>query len=63
MKYVELIKQQANFVFGNKSKANTWLNQPKATLGDRSPIELARDEVGYRIVRDALERIDHGYAS
>ncbi|WP_090181999.1 MbcA/ParS/Xre antitoxin family protein [Pseudomonas arsenicoxydans] len=62
MNPIELILLQAEQVFGNKAKADAWLNQPKASLGNQSPIELARNEVGYLMVKDALERIDHGYA-
>ncbi|MBM6447526.1 DUF2384 domain-containing protein [Pseudomonas sp. MIL9] len=63
MNNVELIQLQAEQVFGNKTKANAWLTQPKVALGDQSPIELARNEAGYLMAKDALERIDHGYAS
>jgi uncharacterized protein (DUF2384 family) len=62
MNYVELIQLQAKRVFANKEKADAWLGQPKAILGDQSSIELARSEAGYLMVKDALERIDHGYA-
>jgi len=58
----ELIRRLAEQVFGNKEKADVWLTQPKAALGNQSPIELARDESGYLVVKDALERIGHGYA-
>lgn len=63
MNYIELIQHQAEQVFGNKEKANAWLNQPKTTLGDRSPLELAHDEAGYLLIMDALERINHGYSA
>jgi len=63
MNYVELIQLRAVQVFGNKTKADVWLRQPKAALGGQSPNELARNEAGYLMVKDALERIDHGYAS
>lgn len=61
MNHVELIQQKAELVFGNKTKANAWLTQPKVALGGQSPIELARKEAGYLLAKDALERIDHGY--
>lgn len=61
MNYVELIHHQAEAVFGNKAKAEAWLNEPKTTFGGSSAIELARSEVGYAQVRDTLDRIDQGY--
>lgn len=62
MNYVELIQLQAEQVFGNKAKADAWLSQPKTAFGGSSAIELARSEAGYAQVKDALERIDQGYA-
>ncbi|RYZ74034.1 MAG: DUF2384 domain-containing protein [Proteobacteria bacterium] len=44
MNYVELIQHKAEQVFGNKTKADAWLNQPKAALGGQPPIELAHTE-------------------
>jgi putative toxin-antitoxin system antitoxin component (TIGR02293 family) len=61
MNHIELIQLQAVKVFGSKEKADVWLNQPKAALGDRAPIELAHSETGYLAVKDELERINHGY--
>ena len=62
MNYVELIQHKSEQVFGNKTKANVWLTRPNVALGGQSPIELARNESGYLVVKDVLERIDHGYA-
>ncbi|PPA03821.1 DUF2384 domain-containing protein [Pseudomonas sp. MWU12-2312b] len=62
MSYVELIQLQAEQVFGNKAKAEMWLNQPKNELGGSTPLEHAQYEIGYLQVRDALERISHGYS-
>jgi putative toxin-antitoxin system antitoxin component (TIGR02293 family) len=60
--YVELIQLQAERVFGNKEKAEAWLNQPKTTYRGSTPIELAHSEAGYQLVKDTLERINQGYA-
>ena len=62
MNYVELIQHQAERVFGNKAKAQAWLNEPKTAFGCSSAVELARSEAGYAQVKDALERIAQGYA-
>ncbi|MEB0043425.1 MbcA/ParS/Xre antitoxin family protein [Pseudomonas sp. MH10] len=42
MNYLHQIQHQAEQIFGNKEKADAWLNQPKKALGDRAPLELAR---------------------
>lgn len=42
MNYVELIQLQAMQVFGNKAKADIWLNQPKTTFDGSTPLELLR---------------------
>ena len=62
MPYVELIQREAEAVFGNKNKADTWLNQPNADLGDSTPLELAHNEAGYDQVKAELERLSHGFA-
>ena len=62
MNYVELIQRQAELVFGNKEKAQAWLRQPKTAYGGSTPIELAHSKAGYQLVKDALERINQGYA-
>lgn len=62
MNYVELIQLQAKQVFGNKAKADIWLNQPKTTFGGSTPLELAHSEAGYELVKAELERVSHGYA-
>ncbi|PTU03326.1 DUF2384 domain-containing protein [Pseudomonas sp. HMWF031] len=58
----ELIRRLAEQVFGNKEKADIWLNQPKATFNDCTPLEIARDESGYLRVKEALDRIAHGFS-
>jgi len=62
MNHVELIQRQAEQVFGNKSKADTWLNQPKTAFGGVTPLELAFTEAGYELVKAELEKLSHGYA-
>ncbi|MHC8351051.1 antitoxin Xre/MbcA/ParS toxin-binding domain-containing protein [Pseudomonas sp. RT4P38] len=62
MNYVELVQRQAERVFGNKTKANIWLNQPKTEFGGSTALEHAHSEAGYLEVNDALERISHGYS-
>ncbi|HJR29083.1 MAG TPA: MbcA/ParS/Xre antitoxin family protein [Pseudomonas sp.] len=61
MKDVELIQHQAKLVFGNKEKADTWLTQPKIALSGSTPLELARTEEGYELVKAELEKLSHGF--
>ena len=63
MTYRQLIQQQAEQVFGNKTKADGWLNQPKAVFAGATPMGLTDSEAGYLSVKDELERISQGYAS
>lgn len=62
MNYIELIQLQAEQVFGNKPKADVWLTQPKTEFGGSTALEHAHSEAGYLKVKDALERIQHGYS-
>lgn len=62
MNYVQLLQLQAEHVFGNKVKANTWLTQPKNTFGGTTPLEFAHTEAGYELVKAELDRIGHGFA-
>ncbi|CAN7414486.1 antitoxin Xre/MbcA/ParS toxin-binding domain-containing protein [Pseudomonas brassicacearum] len=62
MNHVEQILRQAEQIFGNKEKADTWLNQPKTGYGGVTPLELAFTEAGYERVKAELERVSHGYA-
>ncbi|MGE8189168.1 antitoxin Xre/MbcA/ParS toxin-binding domain-containing protein [Pseudomonas sp. NPDC086278] len=62
MNYIELVQHQAEAVFGNKAKAEAWLNEPKAAFGGSSAIELTHSEAGYAQVKETLDRIDQGYA-
>ena len=61
MNYVELIQLQAKQVFGNKAKADIWLNQPKTAFGGSTPMQLAQTEAGYVRLQTELERINQGY--
>jgi uncharacterized protein (DUF2384 family) len=62
MGFIELIQLQSEKVFGNKATAAIWLNQPKMEFGGFTALEHAQSEAGYVKVKDALERINHGYS-
>ncbi|OXR38785.1 hypothetical protein PSJE_00760 [Pseudomonas jessenii] len=62
MNYVELVQHQAEQVFGNKMKADHWLNQPLVETSGSSRLQAAHSEAGYELVKAELERLSHGFA-
>ncbi|QOZ07162.1 MbcA/ParS/Xre antitoxin family protein [Bradyrhizobium sp. CCBAU 51765] len=54
------IKTLADRVFGDPAKAETWLQRPNRSLSGQKPADLLEDELGAAVVRELLERIDHG---
>jgi hypothetical protein len=54
------IRTLANRIFGDENKAEAWLNRPNTALSGQRPIDLLKDELGAAVVREMLERIDHG---
>ncbi|MDI9776706.1 MbcA/ParS/Xre antitoxin family protein [Pseudomonas putida] len=59
--FEELIRRQAERVFGSKAKASMWLSQPRTVFSGATALGYARHETGYRRVKRMLERIEHGY--
>ena len=62
VRYQQLLKK-AQQVFGNASAAREWLIQPQVGLGNTTPVEFARTEIGAREVENLLGRIEHGVYS
>lgn len=54
------IKTLAERVFGSTAKADAWLSRPNPGLSGQQPLEMLKDELGAAVVREMLERIDHG---
>jgi putative toxin-antitoxin system antitoxin component (TIGR02293 family) len=54
------IKTLADRIFGDEQKAEAWLQRPNASLSGQKPADLLNDELGTAVVREMLERIDHG---
>lgn len=54
------IKTLADRVFGSEEKAEAWLRRPNTSLSGQRPADLLEDELGTAVVREMLERIDHG---
>ena len=62
MNYVELIRLKAEQIFGNKVKADHWLNQPIVGTDECSRLQAAHSKTGYELVKAELERLNHGFA-
>jgi putative toxin-antitoxin system antitoxin component (TIGR02293 family) len=45
---------------GDTTTAREWLTRPVRALGEKVPLELARTEVGSRMVLDVIGRLEHG---
>src|SRR5581483_6973404 len=54
------IKTLADRIFGDEQKAEAWLQRPNSALSGQKPVDLLEDELGTAVVREMLERIDHG---
>jgi hypothetical protein len=54
------IETLADRVFGDSKKAEAWLRRPNAALSGQRPGDLLKDELGTAVIREMLERIDHG---
>ncbi|MFG0547117.1 antitoxin Xre/MbcA/ParS toxin-binding domain-containing protein [Pseudomonas sp. YQ_6] len=61
MDRIERLWRRAEQVFGDRAKAVVWLSLSRAAFDGCSALELAREEAGYRMVMQTLERIAHGY--
>jgi len=62
MNNLQLLQLQAEQVFGNKEKAQVWLNQAKSAFGGTSPLQAANTEEGYELVKAELEKLSQGFA-
>jgi putative toxin-antitoxin system antitoxin component (TIGR02293 family) len=50
----------AEEVLEDKEAANRWLHLPQSGLGERTPLELMKNEAGAREVEELLYRIEYG---
>lgn len=53
----------AEEVFGDRDKAQAWLNRQNRTLDGESPLAMADTDRGARAVEALLGRIEHGIAA
>lgn len=56
---VGLVSRAAD-VLGGAEEAAAWMTRPAAALGDRAPLEYARNDAGAQRVEDLLDRIEYG---
>lgn len=50
----------AERVFGDRSKAQRWLHQPKRRFAGRTPLDMMSTETGARLVEELLYQVDYG---
>lgn len=56
-----LLRLLAERVFGDATRAQAWLNSPKARLDGRTPMDFAADSLGFEAVQSWLHEIDQGF--
>ena len=59
VRFIE-IKTLAERVFGDPAKADAWMSRANPGLSGQRTLDLLKDELGAAVVREMLERIDHG---
>lgn len=57
---LERITALANRVFGDATKADRWLREPKRSLDGKAPLAIVDAEGGEQTIREMLYRIQHG---
>src|SRR5271157_1542917 len=50
----------AESVYGSRERTLGWLRHPRTRLGERTPLNLLKTDVGSRIVEEMLVQIEHG---
>ncbi|PWU06958.1 MAG: hypothetical protein C5B43_01025 [Verrucomicrobia bacterium] len=60
---IYLLFQFAKEVLGSKEEASSWLKTPKLALNEKTPLDLAKTEIGSREVEALLGQIQHGIFS
>lgn len=55
-----LLFQKCLSVFGDAEASRQWMQVPKRAFSGRTPLEMARTEVGAREVERLLGQIEHG---
>ena len=55
---VAYVTNLAARVFGDRTKAEHWLNRPSVQLGGRTPMEMLATDEGVRRVEELLAQVD-----
>ena len=50
----------AEFVWDDRDRAREWMSKPHRELGAKTPLDVARSELGARRVEDLLEKLFYG---
>lgn len=58
-----VFEQALDLFDGNQARALGWLSSPKKELGNETPLEYSRTEVGAREVENLIGRLEHGVFS
>lgn len=61
VEFSELLRYQAERVFGDKLKAATWLRQPRPHFDGLAALEFVQDEVTCLQAKEFLDRLEHGF--
>jgi putative toxin-antitoxin system antitoxin component (TIGR02293 family) len=51
---------QAEYVWEDRHQAREWMSKPHRELDSKSPLEVARTELGARRVEDLLDKLFYG---
>lgn len=62
MQEIELVRQKAEEVFGDKAKAALWLSTPRHFFNGMTAIDFLKGGGNSQRVIDVLAQIEHGYA-
>ena len=63
LRAARLFDRATKLFAGSEEKARQWLRQDNRALGGRTPLDLARTEVGAREVETLIGRLEHGVFS
>ncbi|MDD0976909.1 MbcA/ParS/Xre antitoxin family protein [Pseudomonas fontis] len=62
IEFSDLLRNQAEQVFGDRVKAAVWLRQPRSSFNGRCALEFVQDEASYLLAKETLDRLEHGFA-
>jgi putative toxin-antitoxin system antitoxin component (TIGR02293 family) len=63
LRIARLIEDATRLHEGDLDQARTWLKSSKRALDGKTPLEMARTEIGAREVESLLGRLEHGVYS